>query len=70
MTRQPFDLSLPADNGLRRGRTTGACATAAVKAALMLLLRGERPADVMIRLPDDRYTLMVPVMRVNSLSDG
>jgi cobalt-precorrin-5B (C1)-methyltransferase len=70
VTRQLFDLSLPADNGLRRGQTTGACATAAVKAALMLLLRGERPAEVAISLPDDRYYLMVPVMRVNSLSDG
>ncbi|TAN51639.1 MAG: cobalamin biosynthesis protein CbiD [Methylococcaceae bacterium] len=47
-----FDLSQPAPNGLRRGRSTGACATAAVQAALLLLLRGERVAEVSIRLPD------------------
>ena len=50
--RQPFDLSVPAMNGLRRGRTTGSCATAAVKAALKLLLHGERETQVDIGLPD------------------
>jgi cobalt-precorrin-5B (C1)-methyltransferase len=36
---------------LRRGWTTGACATAAVKAALVALWSGERPKQVTIRLP-------------------
>ncbi|MCP5037921.1 MAG: cobalt-precorrin-5B (C(1))-methyltransferase [Rhodobacteraceae bacterium] len=36
---------------LRRGWTTGACATAAVKAALIRLWGGEFPADVTITLP-------------------
>ncbi|RFC63163.1 cobalt-precorrin-5B (C(1))-methyltransferase [Fulvimarina endophytica] len=37
--------------GLRRGWTTGACATAATKAALNGLLTGEFPDPVSIRLP-------------------
>ena len=36
---------------LRRGWTTGACAAAAVKAALTALLHGDFPDPVMIRLP-------------------
>jgi cobalt-precorrin-5B (C1)-methyltransferase len=36
---------------LRRGWTTGACATAATKAALTALLTGEFPDPVTIRLP-------------------
>jgi cobalt-precorrin-5B (C1)-methyltransferase len=37
---------------LRRGWTTGACATAAVKAALTALLTGEFPDPVMARMPN------------------
>ncbi|MTV54420.1 cobalamin biosynthesis protein CbiD [Massilia buxea] len=51
-------------NGLRRGRTTGSCATAAVKAALLLLLRGERHDSVDIDLPDGVHYLAVPIQRV------
>ena len=40
-----------ADRPLRRGWTTGACATAATKAALTALLTGEFPDPVTIRLP-------------------
>ncbi len=68
--RQPFDLSLPADNGMRRGRTTGACATAAVKAALLLLRRGEKHVEVEISLPDPDYCLMVPVLSTERMIDG
>lgn len=68
--RQPFDLNLPADNGMRRGRTTGACATAAVKAALLLLRRGEKHVAVEISLPDPDYSLTVPVLSTERLSDG
>ena len=55
--RTEFDLSVPAPNGLRRGRTTGCCATAAVKAALGLLLRGERRETVQVTLPDGAHYL-------------
>ncbi|WUR15752.1 cobalt-precorrin-5B (C(1))-methyltransferase CbiD [[Empedobacter] haloabium] len=62
--RRPFDLAIPASNGLRRGRTTGTCATAAVKAALHLLLDGELKREVRVSLPDGVHYLVVPVMRV------
>lgn len=58
-----FDLSVPALNGLRRGRTTGTCATAAVKAALLLLLDGRRPAQVKVTLPDRAFYMAVPIQR-------
>ena len=58
---EAFNLSLLAPNGLRRGRTTGSCATAAVKAALGLLLRGEHCAQVDVTLPDDVHFLAVPI---------
>ncbi|WP_420704111.1 cobalt-precorrin-5B (C(1))-methyltransferase CbiD [Deinococcus aquaticus] len=45
-----LDLSVPADNGLRRGFTTGSAATAALKAAL-LCLRGRTAHVVDITLP-------------------
>lgn len=59
-----FDLSVLAPNGLRRGRTTGSCATAAVKAALCLLLRGERCTQVNVSLPDDAHYLTVPIQNL------
>jgi cobalt-precorrin-5B (C1)-methyltransferase len=67
---QAFDLSVLALNGLRRGRTTGTCATAAVKAALQLLLFGERPSHVAVTLPGRVYYLVVPVERVAMNDDG
>jgi cobalt-precorrin-5B (C1)-methyltransferase len=59
-----FDLSVPAANGLRRGRTTGTCATAAVKAALSLLLRGDRCNQVDVSLPDGNHYLVVPIQNL------
>ncbi|MFZ2404494.1 MAG: cobalt-precorrin-5B (C(1))-methyltransferase CbiD [Methylobacter sp.] len=56
-----FDLSVLAPNGLRRGRTTGSCATAAVKAALYLLLHSEHRPQIQIMLPDDVHYLTVPI---------
>lgn len=77
---EEFDLNVPAPNGLRRGRTTGSCATAAVKAALYLLLRGERCSRVQVSLPDGVRYLAVPIeqsrwldphtVRVDVLKDG
>ncbi len=68
--RIPFDLGVRAENGMRRGRTTGACATAAVKAALLLLIHGETVDEVEIGLPDPRYSLKVPIHSVGRLADG
>src|SRR5580698_4248483 len=70
MSRVPLDLAILADNGLRRGRTTGTCATAAFKAALMLILRQEAVAEVTVSLPDSRYYLSVPIKEVKRLEDG
>jgi len=56
-----FNLNVLAPNGLRRGRTTGSCATAAVKAALYLLLHGEHRTQVQITLPDSIHYLNVPI---------
>ncbi|TRX02102.1 cobalt-precorrin-5B (C(1))-methyltransferase CbiD [Candidatus Methylobacter oryzae] len=64
-----FDLSIPAPNGLRRGRTTGSCATAAVKAALYLLLYGERRAQVQIVLPDGEHYLTVPIQHCYKMDE-
>jgi cobalt-precorrin-5B (C1)-methyltransferase len=64
LQRAEFDLSVLADNGLRRGRTTGSCATAAVIAALAMLLRGERRSKAEVALPDGLHYLVVPIMAV------
>lgn len=70
MNRAPLDLTVLADNGLRRGRTTGTCATAAFKAALLLILRRETVSEVMVSLPDSQHYLTVPVRAVKQLEDG
>src|SRR5450830_335694 len=67
LERAEFDLTVLAPNGLRRGRTTGSCATAAVKAALMLLLRDETIDKVEVSLPDERHYLLVPIQKVQRL---
>src|SRR5690349_7220413 len=65
-----LDLSILAANGLRRGFTTGTCATAAVKAALLKLLRNETVAWVAVTLPDQDSYLAVPIETVREESDG
>jgi cobalt-precorrin-5B (C1)-methyltransferase len=70
MSRGPLDLTVLAENGLRRGRTTGTCATAAFKAALLKLLRDEAVSEVRVSLPDSRYFLVVPIRDVRRLPDG
>jgi cobalt-precorrin-5B (C1)-methyltransferase len=67
LQRAEFDLCLPAANGLRRGRTTGSCATAAVIAALGLLLRDEQRQKVEVALPDGRHYLVAPIQAVRRL---
>jgi cobalt-precorrin-5B (C1)-methyltransferase len=70
VSRVALDLSVLAENGLRRGRTTGTCATAALKAALLLMLREVETDEVSVSLPDSRYFLRVPVRSVRRLADG
>ena len=67
--RSEFDLGVLAPNGLRRGRTTGSCATAAVKAALYLLLRDRRCDRVEVMLPDGAHYLVVPIQHVQWLDE-
>ena len=69
LERAEFDLAVLAPNGLRRGRTTGSCATAAVKAALMMLLRDEKIDKAEVSLPDGKHYLLVPIQAVQQL-DG
>lgn len=65
-----FDLAVLAPNGLRRGRSTGSCATAAVRAALYRLLAGQQVTHTEVSLPDGLHFLVVPVAQVNDLEDG
>lgn len=61
---QRYDLSVLTDAGLRRGYTTGSCATAAVKAALLALLCNECPEVVNVSLPDGLHFLRIPIDHV------
>lgn len=70
MSRVPLDLTVLAANGLRRGRTTGTCATAAFKAALLSILRQETATEVRVSLPDSQHYLVVPIQQVTRLADG
>ena len=65
-----LDLSILAENGLRRGFTTGSCATAAVKAALLKLLCGELTGRVNVTLPDGEFYLTIPIESVYDEPDG
>jgi cobalt-precorrin-5B (C1)-methyltransferase len=50
----PLAPEVGAAGGLRTGWTTGTCASAAAKAALIGLIDGAAPADVEVGLPDGR----------------
>jgi cobalt-precorrin-5B (C1)-methyltransferase len=65
-----FDLQRLAENGLRRGYTTGTCATAAVKAALLKLVCRETPREVHVTLPDSLQYLAVPIDRISEEANG
>src|SRR5258708_586987 len=56
-----FELDVWTDAGLKRGYTTGSCATAAVKAALLTLLCNESPTMVNVSLPDGLHFLTIPI---------
>ncbi len=62
----PFPIEQLAANGLKRGMTTGTCATAAVKAALLQLLCNEMCAEVRVTLPDGIHFVTVPIAVVES----
>ncbi len=64
-----YDFTQLAENGLRRGRTTGSCAAAAVKAAL-LFMYGDLRESVAITLPDLEHYILVPVERVYQTGSG
>lgn len=70
LERIEFDLRVPAPNGLRRGLTTGTCATAATQAALRLWLGEPVPQEVKVALPEGNYFVRVPIERVQKLADG
>ncbi|PWT94696.1 MAG: cobalamin biosynthesis protein CbiD [Candidatus Melainabacteria bacterium] len=69
MEAQELDLKKPAENGLRRGWTTGSCATAGVKAAVKLLEDGEIEDRVRVTLPGRQNFLVIPIARIENLGD-
>ncbi|MBP0599429.1 cobalamin biosynthesis protein CbiD [Herbaspirillum sp. LeCh32-8] len=70
LRRAEYDLSVLAPNGLRRGRSTGSCATAAVRAALYCLLGGIRLERTEVSLPDGAHFISVPIKDVALLDDA
>src|SRR6516225_8920946 len=70
MKTMPFDLAKLAENGLKRGFTTGTCAAAAVKAALLKLLCDQNPSEVDILLPGRSQFLTVPIAQMALEKDG
>ncbi|MES2309360.1 MAG: cobalt-precorrin-5B (C(1))-methyltransferase CbiD [Verrucomicrobiota bacterium] len=65
-----FPLEIPAANGLMRGITTGTCATAAVKAALLQLLFGIQSDQVDVALPDGKHFVTVPIAKIEPRESG
>jgi cobalt-precorrin-5B (C1)-methyltransferase len=68
--RSQFDLGQLAENGLKRGFTTGSCATAAVKAALLKLVCNESPTEINISLPDTFQYLAIPIDHISVEENG
>ncbi|MBF0278310.1 MAG: cobalamin biosynthesis protein CbiD [SAR324 cluster bacterium] len=68
--RKPFDFSQLAENGLRRGVTTGTCATAAVKAALLKILCGEERQEVLVNLIDGYHFVRIPILRLEEFGQN
>ena len=62
------DLNVFAENGLKRGFTTGSCATAGLKAALTLLQDDLVLSCVAVSLPDGEHFLEIPVQSVEKIS--
>jgi len=70
MNAVAYDLTQPAENGLRRGYTTGTCVTAAVQAALLKLVCNESPSNVKVALPDPGHFLVISIDRIEVEVDG
>lgn len=68
LAKAPFPLEEPAANGLRRGVTTGTCATAAVKAALYKLLNNQDHSAVSVNLADDQHYVTLPIFKIEPAS--
>lgn len=66
--RKAVERLLPDFYPLRSGYTTGACATAAAKAALIRLLTGESLLEVRFRIPDGEE-LSLPLASVSQETD-
>lgn len=66
--RRAIEHLLPDFFPLRTGFTTGACATAATKAALLSILYGEEPEEVAFALPDGEV-MNIPVEGVGMVDD-
>lgn len=66
--RKAVERLLPDFYPLRSGYTTGACATAAAKAALIRLLTGESLSEVRFRIPDGEE-LSLPLASVSQEAD-
>lgn len=60
--RKQIERLLPGCFPLRSGYTTGACATAAARAALLALITGEEQSDVSFSIPDGEV-MTLPVSR-------
>lgn len=65
-----YDLTELAPNGLRRGYTTGSCATAGVKAALWSYFYGDRLDEVEITLPGGEHYLTIAIDSVEKIAGG
>ncbi len=61
--RRAIEQQVPQFFPLRTGFTTGACATAAFKAALLCLLHDEQPEEVFFSLPDGEV-MRIPIEQV------
>jgi cobalt-precorrin-5B (C1)-methyltransferase len=64
-----IDLSVPTEQGLMRGYTTGSCATAAAKAAFNFLTNGKAPTEIEIELPSEEK-LKIPVNFARKTEQG
>ncbi|MCF6311782.1 MAG: cobalt-precorrin-5B (C(1))-methyltransferase CbiD [Verrucomicrobiales bacterium] len=67
---KPYDLTELAPNGLRRGYTTGSCATAGVKAALWSYFYGDVLNEVDITLPGGECYLQVAIDSLEKIVGG
>ena len=67
--RKPFDFATLAENGLRRGVTTGTCATGAVQAAFAFLLGDSPMQRVQVNLPDGQHYVSLPVKKIAFLNE-